>query len=518
MRILLVAPKNPESFWTFDRILPVLGKKCLFPNLALPTVAALTPPGHQVSLCDENVEPLDFDAPVDLVGLTGYIVHRPRILEIAAEFRRRGRLVVIGGPYASLCPEELVSHADTVFVGEAEAAWPRMVEELAAGRRPRVVRAEPAPDLRLAPCPRFDLLRVERYRAMTVQFSRGCPYQCEFCDVTTLYGRRPRTKSPRQLVAELERLRELGATNVFVTDDNFVGHRKEAREALREIRDFQERGRPLELLTQASLNVAQDEELLAALRDANVRVLFVGIESPRPESLAEAHKLQNLRGDMIAAVHRIQSFGIEVMAGMIVGFDHDDPAVFEEHARFLERAGIPVSMTGMLNAIPATPLHRRLAGEGRLLPQGDLGDQFCFTNVIPARMSRLELYEGYRRLLARLYSYRNFRRRAEAALARIAAGSLRARWITGRHDLGIFFRTLRSCVLAASPARAWMTLRLLLGTALRRPRAFRSAVALALVHRHLHGYVRSLSRRLDRAIGELRRAGGENLSEAPERG
>lgn len=501
MKICLIAPRNPETFWTFDRILSILKKRSVFPNLALPTVAALTPSEHSVRIVDENVEPIDFEIDADVVGITGYIVHRTRMEEIAREFRRRGKLVAVGGPYASLCPEEVAPWADVVFVGEAEPTWERFLRDRQAGECSAVYRTDGAADVRKSPCPRFEALKLDRYRAATAQFSRGCPYNCEFCDVTLLYGRRPRTKEVAQFLAEIDALHRLGVKNVFVTDDNFIGNRKEAKDLLRAIVAWQqEHDYPLEFLTQASLNAADDSELLDLLRRANFTSLFVGIESPRAASLEEANKAHNLKRNMVAAVHRIQSSGIDVMAGMIVGFDHDDPSIFDEHLRFAEEAGISISMTGLLNAIPGTALYRRLGSAGRLI-EGEAGDQFRFTNVVPSRMSKRELYEGYRRLLRRLYAYRSFRRRALGALSRIAEGGARRRLVQSASDLGIFARMLWSCVLRASPQRSWMTLSLLLRTALHQPRAFRSAVTLVVLHRHLHAYVQALSTILDQQIG-----------------
>jgi radical SAM superfamily enzyme YgiQ (UPF0313 family) len=506
LKIYLVAPQNPESFWTFDRVLPTLGKRCLFPNLSLPTVAGLTPPEHEVVLCDENVEPVDLDTDADVVGLTGYVVHRRRLLELADAFRRRGRLVVAGGPLATLCPEELRGRVDVLFVGEAEYTWPRFLRDHAAGRVRAEYRQEEPPLLLDSPLPRFDLLRVDRYRSMSIQFARGCPFNCEFCDITVMYGRRPRTKSVAQVLAEVEALHRLGAANVFVVDDNFIGNKREAKALLRALAGWQAaRGYPVEFMTEVSLNVAQDDELLALMKQANLATVFVGIESPRRSSLAESGKTQNLRQDVLAAVHRIQAHGLEVMAGMIVGFDSDDPAIFDEQFRFIQDARIPISMTGMLNALPRTPLHRRLAAAGRLIAES-VGDQFVFTNIVPAGMSRRELYEGYARLLRRLYGYRNFRRRAMAFIRR--RGELpRMRARAGRADLAVLRRILWTCVLRASPRRAWLTLSLCLETVWRRPRALRQALTLALVHKHLYEYVQDTCRRLDEAVGETEPAG-----------
>ncbi len=502
LKIYLIAPKNPESFWTFDRALPSLGKRCVFPNLSLPTVAGLTPPGHDVVLCDENVEPVDFETDADVVGLTGYVVHKRRILELAEAFRRRGKLVVAGGPFATLCPEELRDRVDVLFVGEAEHTWPAFLRDLEDGRARAEYRQADPPSMLDSPPPRFDLLKVQRYRSMTIQFARGCPYNCEFCDIIVMYGRRPRTKSVAQVLAEVEAIHRLGVHNIFVVDDNFIGNKKEAKALLRALAEWQgARGYPIEFMTEMSLNVAQDDELLDLMKRAHFATIFVGIESPRRASLAESNKSQNLREDLVAAVHRVQAAGIEVMAGMIVGFDHDDPSIFEEQFRFIQEARIPISMTGMLNAVPKTPLHARLKAAGRLVAES-VGDQFVFTNIVPAGMSRRELYEGYRTLLRRLYDYRNYRRRSMAFILS-RGGLLGTRLLAGRDDLAVFGRILWTCLLRTSPRRAWLTLTMCLETVCRRPRALRHALTLALMHKHLYEYVRETSRRLEDLLREL---------------
>ncbi len=256
-------------------------------------------------------------------------------------------------------------------------------------------------------------------------------------------------------------------------------------------------------MTEVRLNVAQDDELLRLMTQAHFTTIFVGIESPRAASLAETNKTQNTREDIVAAVHRIQAAGIEVMAGMIVGFDHDDPSIFEEQFRFIQQARIPISMTGMLNAVPRTPLHERLQAAGRLIAES-VGDQFVFTNIVPGGMSRLELYEGYRALLRRLYSYRAYRRRAMASI--LNRGSvLSSRVLARGDDLAVVLRIVWTCILRTSPRRACLTLSMCLETALRRPRAIRQAFTLALMHKHFYEYVRETSRALDGLIRELRK-------------
>ena len=508
MKIYLIAPKNPESFWTFDRILPSLGKRCVFPNLALPTVAALTPARHEVVLCDENVEPIDFETDADVVGITGFVIHKRRMLEIAEAFRRRGKLVVAGGPFATLCPEELKGHVDVTFVGEAEYTWPQFLYDHEAGRRPSEYQQHDKPSMLDSPLPRFDLLKVDRYRSMAIQFGRGCPFNCEFCDIIVMYGRRPRTKSVTQMLAEVAAIHALGVANIFVVDDNFIGNKKDAKALLTALAEWQEsHGYPIEFMTEVSLNVAQDAELLHLLKLAHFSVIFVGIESPRAASLQETNKTQNMREDIVTSVHRIQAAGIEVMAGMIVGFDSDDASIFEEQFRFIQEARIPISMTGMLNAVPKTPLHARLKAAGRLIADS-VGDQFVFTNIVPSGMSRLDLYEGYRGLLKRLYDYRHYRQRA-MALIMSRGPSLGSRVLTRRDDLAVVARIVWHCVMRASPRRAWFTLSLCLETAWRRPGAIREAFTLALMHKHFYEYARKTSGQLEALIHDLREAEGE---------
>jgi len=510
MKICVIAPRNPESFWTFDRILPSLNKRCVFPNLSLPTVAGLTPPEHEIVLCDENVEAIDFDTDADIVGVTGYVVHKKRMFEILDEFKRRGKFVVVGGPFATLCPEELQGRADVIFVGEAEYTWQRFLRDYETGRWEAEYRQDEKPSMHDSPAPRFDLLKVDRYRTMTIQFARGCPFNCEFCDIIVMYGRRPRTKSVPQVLAEVAAVHRLGIPNIFVVDDNFIGNKKEAKELLKALAEWQAAHRyPIEFMTEVSLNVAQDDELLSLMKEAHFTTIFVGIESPRTASLEETGKTQNTRGDILTSVHRIQAAGIEVMAGMIVGFDSDDPSIFEEQFRFIQDARIPISMTGMLNAVPKTPLYERLRKAGRLIAES-VGDQFVFTNIIPSGMSRVELYEGYRQLLRRLYGYRNYRRRAMGLILNRGV-HLHSKLVASRDDLAVFSRVLWSCILKTSPRRAWLSLSMIIETALRRPRAVREAVTLALMHKHLYEYVRDTSRQLDALIREMKTDPGTGL-------
>ena len=365
----------------------------------------------------------------------------------------------------------------------------------------------------LSPAPRFDLLHVDRYHALTIQFARGCPFNCEFCDIIVVYGRRPRAKSVAQVMSEIDECHRLGARQVFIVDDNFIGNKKLAKELLRELGRFgREHGYPLDFQTEVSLNVAQDDELLALLRAANFTTIFIGIESPRRASLTESKKTQNMRGDLVENVRRIQSYGLQVQAGMIVGFDHDDASIFEEQLRFIQEARIPVSMTGMLQAMPKTPLHERVEREGRLLTEST-GDQFVLSNIVPRRMTQRALYQGYRWLAEQLYDFRNYRARTLAFLLHRGTQIHGGRNLR-KGDLRRLASVLRDTVLRGGPRRAWFTLTLLGATLLRRPSVFKEAVSFAIVHKAFYEYMRELLALLDRALAELEPAASEPRSSA----
>ena len=406
LSICLINPRFEPSYWGFDYALPLYpgGKRCTMITGALPTLAGLVPAPHQVTIVDENVEEIDLQAlrAFDVVGVTGMIVQKQRMRELLLELRGLGVLTVVGGAYASVDPEFFTREGlcDVLFSGEAEETWPRFLEEIAAGRpfAPRWEQAEKT-DMTRVPRPRYDLLKVSRYASGALQFSRGCPFQCEFCDIIVTFGRKPRTKTADQVMAELEDMRAAGFHSVFIVDDNFIGNKKAAAELLERLIVWQEeRGYPFRLSTEASINLADDPRLLDLMYRANFRHVFIGIETPRMASLLETKKLQNTRGDSLdAKLERIQRAGIDVHAGFIVGFDADDREIFQDQFEFIQRNGILLAMVGMLGAIPKTPLHERLQREGRLVDDPNL-------NFHPKQMTRAELQRGYWSLVERLYS------------------------------------------------------------------------------------------------------------------
>jgi radical SAM superfamily enzyme YgiQ (UPF0313 family) len=434
--IVLINPKFDISFWGLEHALPLIGKRANMPVAALPLIAALTPDKHRVTIIDENVEEIDFDLcqRADIVGVTGMIVQKRRTREILEELRRRQVFTVVGGPWVSVNEAWYDNLADVLFIGEAEETWPRFLAEWEVGRHARRYEQAEKTDMTKVPPPRLDLLKMKHYAFGSVQFSRGCPFTCDFCDIIVIFGRRPRLKTSAQIVTELEALRAARVEIVFVVDDNLIGNKKAMKEVLRDVVAWQRReGYPLTFVTEASLDLADDAELMTLMTDANIGAVFVGIESPNAESLKEAGKLQNLRrgGTMVEKVHRIQEAGMEVWAGMIVGFDNDDQTVFEAQRRFLTEARISTAMVGMLSAIPKTPLHDRLRAAGRL---DETEAPRHGTNVLPLNMSRDELSEGYIRLMADLYAPQAYFARLDA-LYRDARVSIDRAWRAHLHPL-----------------------------------------------------------------------------------
>lgn len=423
MRLLLINPKYPESFWSFkwavDGILP--GKRAINPPLGLATVAALCPPTWEVEIVDENVESIPLAPAADLIGVCGMGVQFERQCELLRYYRAKGYYVVAGGSFASLCPERYTMVADTVVAGEAEYTWPRFCAEFDNGTATGMYRETAVVSLADSPTPRFDLLKLERYSTATMQFSRGCPFRCEFCDIIVMFGRKPRHKSVSQVERELDELRRLGAINVFFVDDNLIGNRAVAKTLLRGLIDYQSRHRyRFRFGTEASINLAQDAELLALMREANFGWVFVGIESPDPQTLKDARKTQNTHEDVLQSVRTIYAYGIDVLAGFIVGFDNDTLESFEHQYRFIMKSGIQAAMVGLLTALPRTPLYERLEREGRLKADGQHADNTKLaTNVVPKHMSYDEMIGAYQRLYHRLLTDYGIAERIKAKLAHL---------------------------------------------------------------------------------------------------
>jgi radical SAM superfamily enzyme YgiQ (UPF0313 family) len=417
-RICLINPRFPTSFWGLNHGLTLLGKKANMPVLALPVLAGLTPPEHEVVLIDENVQEIDFDAleAFDIVGLTGMTVQRDRMCEILHELKARGIFTAVGGPWVSVAEgwDRFEGLIDVTFIGEAEEMWPRFLDEWGRGaHQARYEQAEKT-DMTKVPLPRYDLVPFREYAMGCVQTSRGCPFQCEFCDIIVIFGRRPRVKTPEQVVAEVEAQYRQGTRMIFLVDDNFIGNKRAAKGILHALIDWQRaHGYPVAFGTEASLDLAEDDELMRLMTEAGMATVFIGIESPDEEALRETKKYQNVRGSLLDRVHKVQAAGLEIYAGMIVGFDHDDIGIFERQYAFLHRARIIAVMAGMLSAIPKTPLYERLMAEGRL-DNDAADDPLIATNVIPLNMTREEMRDGWVDLLRRLYDPEDYLKRFAA--------------------------------------------------------------------------------------------------------
>jgi radical SAM superfamily enzyme YgiQ (UPF0313 family) len=416
--IVLINPRFEASYWGLEHALPLVGKRAAMPVASLPLLAALTPPEYHVRIVDENVEPLDFDeiARADIVGVTGMSVQRARMREILHELERRDAFAVVGGPWVSVNERYFGGLVRTIFVGEAEETWPQFLEDWRRGRPcPRYEQAERT-DMTRVPVPRYSLLEMGRYLFGSIQFSRGCPFQCEFCDIIVTFGRRPRLKTANQIISELEALRDRRMEIVFIVDDNLIGNKKAVKPLLEALGAWQRaNGFPFMFVTEASLDLAEDEALMRLMIDANILSVFIGIETPNEASIVETQKYQNVKAGrtVVDRVRAVQRAGLEVWSGMILGFDHDDDSIFEAQRAFLTDARIAQAMVGMLYAIPKTPLHARLAAEGRLDPDDD--SPFG-TNVIPARLSRDALRDGYVRLMEDIYAPDAYFARLEAGL------------------------------------------------------------------------------------------------------
>ncbi|MBD2308929.1 DUF4070 domain-containing protein [Chroococcidiopsis sp. FACHB-1243] len=424
MRVLLLYPLFPKSFWSFDKAIELIGRKVAMPPLGLITVAAILPQEWEFRLVDRSVRSetkADWEW-ADLVIISGMIVQKPDMLHLIREAKRHGKLVAVGGPYVTSVPEAAkAAGADFLVLDEGEITLPMLVEALARGETSGTIRSDgEKPDVTTTPVPRYDLLDLSAYADMSVQFSRGCPFQCEFCDIIVLYGRKPRTKSPQQLLAELQTLYDLGwRRSIFMVDDNFIGNKRNVKLLLKELGFWMaEKGYPFSFSTEASVDLAQDEELLDLMIAANFNAVFLGIETPDTDSLELTQKFQNTRNSLIESVEKINRVGLRVMAGFIMGFDGEKPGAGDRIIDFVEATAIPQALFSMLQALPNTALWHRLQKEGRLLEGRGVANihQTTLINFIPTRPVEdiaqeyvrcfWELYEPSR-YLARVY--RHFR-------------------------------------------------------------------------------------------------------------
>jgi radical SAM superfamily enzyme YgiQ (UPF0313 family) len=487
MNALLIYPEWPDTYWSFKHALPFEGKRSAYPPLGLLTIAPLLPKHWKKRLVDTNVRPLT-DADLrwaDVALLSGMLVHKQDLLAILARCRDRGLRTVVGGPVTSSV-EELPQHADHVVIGEAEELVEGLAADLEQGTAQPVYRAGQLPGLVKTPLPELDLINPRHYSAMGIQYSRGCPFNCEFCDIIEIYGRKPRTKSPPQIIAELEQLYERKwRGSVFIVDDNFIGNKRKVKELLPVVADWNaRRRRPFTFFTEASVNLAEDAELLQLMKDTGFIRVFLGIETPVEASLKEAQKPQNTRRSLLESVRRIQSYGLEVMAGFIVGFDNDPDDIFDRQVEFIQESAIPLAMVGLLLALPGTQLYRRLLKEGRIVDEGHGNNMDCRLNFIP-KMDPQRLVDGYRSILERIYHPDAYYERVRRFLAQYRPAHHAPRVMS---DYVALVRSiLKQGVFGDSRASYW---KFFLEAATRYHHAFDTAITLAIMGYHFQKLTR----------------------------
>jgi radical SAM superfamily enzyme YgiQ (UPF0313 family) len=499
MKMLFVNPRFPNSLWGFQGIKELLGVRSGQAPLGLITVAGMTPRDIEVELQDENCDPIELDTDADVVAIGCWNVQYRRARELAAEFRRRGKLVVVGGPYPTLCPERFADGSfDVVFHGETEVTWPQFCRDLMDGSPKSRYEQVGNVDIRLSPVPRFDLLRKGDYLHYFVQTTRGCPFQCEFCDIIITDGRVPRVKPVPQVLREIEAIAALGERYASFSDANLIGNTKYAEELLRALADFgRANGFPMSFSAEMTMNVAEKPRLLELLREANFTGIFLGIESPRVDSLVETKKRQNVHKPLLDSIRKIQSYNLVVTAGMIVGFDHDDVHIFQEQFEFLMEAGIPFTTCGVLTAIEKTPLYTRLEKEGRLLPYDSAliqGHGASDLNFVPKLMSEEEMRRGYNWLIRALYKYENYGARLVQALEQFHPHHRVSRGAANKFDWNMLLvaaRLIRHFLLTANRARQRFFLRTIWQVIQHQPSGEKlfEAISYMIGHKHFHEYV-----------------------------
>ncbi|WP_026841584.1 B12-binding domain-containing radical SAM protein [Citrifermentans bremense] len=485
MKILLVYPKYPDTYWSFRHAMPFIDKKAAFPPLGLLTVAAMLPQSWEMRLIDLNVEPLS-DADLfwgDYVFVSAMTVQRESARQVLARCRDRQVKTVAGGPLFSACHDEFpeVNH---LLLGEAEETLPRFLADLYKEAPQRLYRPEGRPDLSSTPIPKWSLIDMRHYASMNIQYSRGCPFDCEFCDITQLFGHKPRTKNPEQVIAELEALYAAGwRGGVFFVDDNFIGDKhKLKREVLPTILSWMKVHRyPFVFFTEASINLADDPQLIEIMVAAGFQEVFIGIESPEEDSLKETGKFQNNNRDLVASVHYLQRAGLQVQGGFIVGFDSDSPAIFEKQFRFIQESGIVTAMVGILMVLRGTKLHSRLCREGRIISTCSGNNTDTALTYIP-KMGQEVLVEGYQRLMRAIYSPEHFYARLTTFLKQYRLLGPSPFSMLQRRDIRAFFRSVLFLgILGKERLHYW---KIFLWTLVRKPRLLPLTITLTIYGFH----------------------------------
>jgi radical SAM superfamily enzyme YgiQ (UPF0313 family) len=492
MKALLIYPEIPATFWSFRHALKLVSKRAAYPPLGLLTVAAMLPQHWELRLVDmnaEKLEPEDLEW-ADMVLLSAMLVQKRSALDVLQRCRQLGKKVIAGGPLFNSLSDEFGGLVDHLVLNEAEATLPRFLADLEKGKPAKIYRSTDFPSLDATPVPRWDLIDINRYGAMMLQASRGCPFDCEFCDITVLNGKIPRVKSAGQILRELDALYERKwRGTIFFVDDNFIGNKRKIKQILLSVADWiKAHDYPFSFLTEASINLADDDRLISLMVEAGFSTVFVGLETPDNDSLTECSKHQNRGRDLTADVQKLQASGLQVYGGYIVGFDSDDESIFSRQIKFIQESGVVTAMVGVLHALPGTKLWERLRAENRLAASSSGENTDGTVNFIP-RMDTEKLIEGYRRMFRTLYSPRYFYQRVSRFLERyqprrpqkIYAGDIKA-----------FLKTLFFLGVLGNGISQWYYWKMLFKSLFFYRKAFAEAMTLMAYGYHFRKVARSI--------------------------
>lgn len=488
-RILMIYPKMPTTYWSFRYALPFIGKKASLPPLGLITVAAMLPKEYPVKLIDMNVSPLnDRDiAKADLVFISAMIAQKPSMEDVIRRCQAMNKPVVAGGPYPT-SSHRTIAGVRHFVLNEAEVTLPRFLDDYTAGKAGPLYEDETKPDITHTPPPRYDLLDIRKYAGMALQYSRGCPFNCEFCDIVEMFGRIPRTKTAGQFLNEMQALYTTGFRgSLFIVDDNFIGNKKNVRHLLPRVAQWQkDRRYPFELFTEASINLAEDDELMDMMIRAGFNMVFIGIETPVKESLLLTHKTQNTKMDMLDSIRIIQKKGMEVTGGFIIGFDNDPEDIFDRQIALIQKSGIPQAMVGLLTALPKTRLFRRLKSENRLLEAASCTNNDLQINFQP-KMEMQKLLDGYKSVINQIYNPDTYFRRCLTLLKNLKPQN--------NFNKKINYNGLKALVLSMSrqtfTAYGWAYWKFMIRGFFTKPRLFSEVVTMAVKGHHFFKITRS---------------------------
>jgi len=498
MKIYLINPEYPLSFWDFNFCRDLDGSEYPHYSLALPTLAALTPEQHTIEICDENIQPINFDVEADIVAITAYITQKDRALEIANQFKQRGLTVVIGGPIVdSSNRQEFLKQFDVVFQGEAEYTWPQFLADYSQDTHQSIYHQQEYVDMNDSPLPRFNALDLNKYSSAIVETSRGCPYSCEFCEIPIRLGKKSRMKSIDQVMAEVKELYSQGVDSIFFIDDHFIGQRRRAVELLEALTEFAESvDYAIYFTCQISINFSKDDEILGLLNKANFKRVFIGLETPRSNIPGFDKKSKNLDTSLAEAVRKIHSYGIIVWAGLIVGLDSDDKEIFEDQMALIQESSIPIAMIGILQAIPNTPLYSRLSNDDRVKSHEIGGIRGGYqgqikTNIVMQfsdGMTEGELIKGYQKLITRAYGYFAFAKRLLGVLRQCKSEIHASPRALTQKEKSIIAKTLRYYLLSFDLRRPFLFLSMCAASMIINPRRIDQVLLHLIVYKHFREY------------------------------